>query len=349
MHKLFRSGQLAALSCSILATSAFAADAPSTTTSTHEVKIPVTQAQQENAAAKEDSSPAPKVMFKPGQSLETTTDTQDVVATWDVDLAKKQVGAFPDSPEASFILAVALTRTSRVEEALQEVQRARRLAGGKGGPAYFDQMIEQYEKMLTAYPDDNQVRYGLAWAYYMKAYLLGQHSRRVAKWKAVNMPPQAANGAGTTATPAPATTDGAGGKDIAKALQSGNIAALAGAAAQVASGKGEMPHIPTALQGVEPGDVPAIKGLYEKALGCIDEFLKRDPKDVWARSYGAHLRAEYSGDVNAAIATWQAIAKEFPNNPAPYFFLGEGYLKQGNLRESLNNVGKAISLRALGN
>jgi tetratricopeptide (TPR) repeat protein len=295
---------------------------------------------------KEDDSPAPKVMFKPGTALETTTDTQDIVATWDVELAKKQVATFPDSPEASFILAVALTRTSRVEEALQEVQRARRLAGGKGGPAYFDQMIDQYEKMLTSYPNDNQVRYGLAWAYYMKAYLLGQHSRRVAKWKAVNMP-QAAN----AATPAPATTSGAGtnGKDIAKALQSGNLAALAGAAAQVASGKGEMPHVPSALEGVEPADAPVIKGLYEKALGQLDEFLKRDPKDVWARSYGAHLRAEYTGNINASIAEWSSLAKEFPNNPAPYFFLGEGYLKQGNLKESLNNVGKAISLRALGN
>lgn len=342
MHKLFRSGQLAALSCTILATSVFAAD---------EVKIPVTQAQQENAAVKEDATPAPKVMFKPGQTLETTTDTQDIVATWDVDLAKKQVAAFPDSPEASFILAVALTRTSKVEEALQEGQRARRLAGGKGGPAYFDQMIEQYEKMLTSYPDDNQVRYGLAWAYYMKAYLLGQHSRRVAKWKAVNMP-QAANAANaaTPVTPAaPATTNGVNGKDLARALQSGNIGALAGAAAQVASGKGELPHLPTALEGVEAADAPVIKGLYEKALTMLDEFLKRDPKDVWARSYGAHLRAEYTGNINAAISTWQAIAKEFPNNPAPYFFLGEGYLKQGNLRESLNNVGKAISLRALGN
>jgi tetratricopeptide (TPR) repeat protein len=117
----------------------------------------------------------------------------------------------------------------------------------------------------------------------------------------------------------------------------------------VASGKGEMPHVPSALEGVEPADAPVIKGLYEKALGQLDEFLKRDPKDVWARSYGAHLRAEYTGNINASIAEWSSLAKEFPNNPAPYFFLGEGYLKQGNLKESLNNVGKAISLRALGN
>jgi cytochrome c-type biogenesis protein CcmH/NrfG len=34
-----------------------------------------------------------------------------------------------------------------------------------------------------------------------------------------------------------------------------------------------------------------------------------------------------------------------PNNPAPYFFLGEGFLKQGNLKECLRNVSKAIALR----
>lgn len=331
-----------AVLCALMTTPSFAEDQQQA----------VTAAQEKNQAdaAKVDSTPAPKVIWKPGEAIDTTTDTEDIVATHDINLAQKQVAAFPESPEASFILAVALTRTSRVEEALKEVQRARRLANSKGGPAYFDKMIASYEKLLEGYPEDNQVRYGLAWAYYMKAYLLGQHSRMVAKWKAVNQP-----GAAQAATTSGATPNNSN-KEVVKALQSGNIAsavgALAGTATAVASGKTDaLPHIPTALENVEPADVPLIKTQYDKALGMIDEILKRDPEDIWTIVYGAHLRAEYTGDLDNAMRVWEGASKKWPNNPAPYFFLGEGYLKKGNLRESLTNVGKAISLRmnAIGN
>jgi tetratricopeptide (TPR) repeat protein len=357
MQKLFGTNQLAcAITCALLTTSAFAADQPAAD------KTPVTVAQEQNAAAKEDpNTPAPKVIWKPGETLETTTDTEDIVATYDIDLATKQVAAYPESPEAAFILAVALTRTSRVEEGLKQVQTAQRLASAKGGPAYFDKMIASYEKMLTAYPDDNQVRYGLAWAYYMKAYLLGQHSRRVAKWKAAN-PQLAAQQAAADATAAGAATKSSApapvkpvadntNKQVVKALQSGNtMDALTAIAGTVASGKTtNLPHIPGGLDNVEPQDVPVIKAQYEKALGMIDEILKRDPSDVWSVVYGAHLRAEYTGDLESSMRIWRVMANKYPNNPGPFFFLGEGYLKQGNLRESLNNVGKAIALRALGN
>jgi tetratricopeptide (TPR) repeat protein len=181
----------------------------------------------------------------------------------------------------------------------------------------------------------------------MKAYLLGQHSRQVAKWKAVNQP-------NATAAGAAATTPNSSNKDIVKALQSGNptaaAPALAGIATAVATGKTDaLPHIPTALEKVEPADIPLIKSQYEKSLGMIDEILKREPEDVWSICYGAHLRAEYTGDIDPAMNAWRAAAKKWPNNPAPFFFLGEGYLKKGDLKESLNNVGKAIALRALGN
>jgi tetratricopeptide (TPR) repeat protein len=354
MQKLFGTNQLAcAITCAMLTTGAFAADQSTTD------KTPVTVAQEQNAAAKEDpNTPAPKVIWKPGQTLETTTDTEDIVATYDIDLAQKQVAAYPDSAEAAFILAVALTRTSRVEEALKEVQHAQKLAGAKGGPAYFDKMIASYEKMLTGYPDDNQVRYGLAWAYYMKAYLLGQHSRNVARFKKAN-PEWAAQQAAAAATASGAATTSSAvakpvdntNKQVVKALQGGNpMDALTAIAASAASGKTtNLPHIPGGLENVEPQDIPTIKAQYEKALGMIDEILKRDPKDVWTIVYGAHLRAEYTGDLESSMRIWRVTADKNPNNPAPFFFLGEGYLKQGNLKESLNNVGKAIALRALGN
>src|SRR5262249_23027265 len=129
-----------------------------------------------------DSQPAneavPKLLLKPGQPIVSGMQTEDIVVTEDVQLAKEQVAAYPESPEASFILAVALTRTSMVEEALKEVRLARKLADKQGGPAYFDHMIAEYEEMLQSYPDDNRVRYGLAWAYYMKAYVLSKFCRK---------------------------------------------------------------------------------------------------------------------------------------------------------------------------
>ena len=120
--------------------------------------------------------PVERMILKPGKSLSIGMATEDIICTNDVDLARKQRESYSDSPEASFIYAVALSRTSHVEDALKEVRRARRLAEKQGGPSYFDKMIDTYEKMLTYYPDDNQVRYHLAWAYYMKAYVLAKYS-----------------------------------------------------------------------------------------------------------------------------------------------------------------------------
>jgi tetratricopeptide (TPR) repeat protein len=76
--------------------------------------------------------------------------------------------------EASFKLAVALTRTDRLEPALKEVQRVRQLAGQQGGAAIFEMIISSYEVSLRAHPDDKEALYGLAWAYYEKAYMLAR-------------------------------------------------------------------------------------------------------------------------------------------------------------------------------
>ena len=120
-----------------------------------------------NGQASTDETPVsgntPVVLVKPGQSHFSRDATEDIVATDNIDLARQQAVAYPNSPEASFILAVALTRTSQVEEALKEVRRARRLAQDQGGAAYFNKMISTYENMLTYCPADNHVRYMLAW------------------------------------------------------------------------------------------------------------------------------------------------------------------------------------------
>ncbi|MFA7339630.1 MAG: hypothetical protein WC028_22805 [Candidatus Obscuribacterales bacterium] len=289
-------------------------------------------------------------LIKPGQSISVSMATEDIVCTNDLALAKKQREAYPDSPEASFIYAVALSRTSQVETALQEVRRARKLAEKDGGPAYFDQMIASYEKMLTYYPEDNQVRYHLAWAYYMKAYLLAKYSGQAAgqnpkyaEWIAQAKKPADPSPAITTV----ASTTVASTTDAAKPESTEKVPVQA--VASPSQTLGNLTQIRKDMSQVSPDAVPQVKRYYELALGKLDDLLARQPDDVWARVYRAHLQAESSGNIDQAIVEWQKVKEASPLNPAAYFFLGEGYLKKGNLKESLTNVSKAIALRATGN
>lgn len=263
------------------------------------------------------------------------TNTEDIICTNDADLALKQTLAFPDSPEASFIYAVALSRTTRVEDALKEVRRARRLAEAQGGPKYFDEMIETYEKMLTYCPTDNQARYHLAWAYYMKAYVLAKYSQSD-KYKAwveqaaqvktpdqVNTPDQVKTSDETKIAP-----DNTDNKPV-------DLTQSIGAVNKV-------------MKSVPPHIQPAVKSNYALAMQKLDEILATQPDDMWSRIYRAHLMVEAGGDIDAAMAEWQAASLANPNNPAPYLFLGEGYLKKGKLKDSMANISKAIALRAVG-
>lgn len=350
---------------------------------------------QPAAAAPATGAPVKRFILKPGQELDASMDTEDIVPTDEVDLAQKQVQAYPDNPEASFILAVALTRTSRVEQALNEVRRARKLAENKGGPAYFDKMIETYEKMLQTYPEDNRVRYGLAWAYYMKAYLVAKYSLRGAPPQpipaapvAAAPPAAAAQPAAPSATPdsssapaAPPAADAtaAAGASPAKPgqlwsdgwakkdeQQAGPTAAAAApqtpTTAAPAPTKPEeqfvqlpgfpapikVPEVKLAMNIASPAAMPQVKQCYQVAMKHLDDILTRNPKDLWTRVYRAHLMAEATGNVDEAMAIWRQCQQEFPDSPAPYFFLGEGYLKQGNLKECVSNVSRAIALRAAG-
>lgn len=287
-------------------------------------------------------------LIKPGQSISVSMATEDIVCTNDLALARKQREAYPDSAEASFIYAVALSRTSQVETALQEVRRARKLAEKDGGPAYFDQMIQSYEKMLTYYPEDNQVRYHLAWAYYMKAYLLAKYSGQAAgqnpkyaEWIAQAKKP---------AEPTPSSTNNTDtSTSTAAAKPETSEKVLAQPAALPSQVLGNLTQIRKDMSQVSPDAVPQVKRYYELALAKLDDLLARQPDDVWARVYRAHLQAESSGNIDQAIVEWQKVKEASPLNPAAYFFLGEGYLKKGNLKESLTNVSKAIALRATGN
>lgn len=279
--------------------------------------------------------PIPKITFKPGNALSIDAGFEDIVCTNNVTLAKQQRDNFAESAEASFIYAVALSRTCAVEDALKEVRRARRLAEKEGGPVYFDKMIASYEKMLESYPDDNQVRYHLAWAYYMKAYVLAKYST-----------PKN----GQAVHPAyKAWVDEA--KKEAKEEESGKENSEAanntkdGAPAKTAVAPASLPHIKRTIEGVAPEVVPQIQKYYALAMQKLDQVLAANPTDVWSRIYRAHLAYEASGDMSSSLKEWTLARDQNPMNPAPYFFLGEGFLKQGNLKECMLNVSKAIALR----
>lgn len=277
------------------------------------------------------------LMVKPGQSISVGMQAEDINPTDDVQVAQQQALKYPDSPEASFILAVALTRTSRVEEALKEVRHAKHLAQAQGGASYFDHMIQSYEKMLEYCPDDNRVRYMLAWAYYMKAYLLTKETKQAA--------PAAAPVASADSKKTPTVKVGVAAPVLS--MLSPQLSQNLPADGKISTSA--LPHIPSALENAPPSVVPQVKNYYEQALKNLDDLLTRKPDDMWARVYRAHLYAEYTGDLAGAMQIWRDCQKKCPQNPAPYFFLAEAYLRLGNLKESLSNISHAIALRALGN
>jgi len=307
-----------------------------------------------------------RMILKPGKSLSINMATEDIICTNDVELARKQRDSYPDSPEAGFIYAVALSRTSHVEDALREVRRARKLAEKQGGPSYFDKMVETYEKMLTYYPEDNQVRYHLAWAYYMKAYVLAKYSHQAAmaqapykQWVAppeTKSPETKSDAAKTETTSAETKTDATSspGK-VAMAIKTDAKVETKVDETKVES-KAEDTDVlknihkaSNTISNASPQAIPQVQKYYSLAMSKLDDLLQREPGDVWARVYRAFLRAESTGDLATSMTEWQKVRDEQPSNPAAYFFLGEGYLKQGNLKECLSNVSKAIALRAVGN
>ena len=55
------------------------------------------------------------------------------------------------------------------------------------------------------------------------------------------------------------------------------------------------------------------------------------------------------GEVREARELWSSALKQDPNNPAPYFFLGELHIKEGNLKQGITEISQALLLRSLGN
>ena len=93
---------------------------------------------------------------------------------------------------------------------------------------------------------------------------------------------------------------------------------------------------------------PSIKENLEKSIYYFKEVLKYNPNDNWAKIYYGFILAEQMGKINDAKVLWNQVKNNDPNNPAPYFFLGELHIKEGNLKQGLTEISQAILLRSLG-
>lgn len=277
-----------------------------------------------------DNAPRSTTVWRPGVILTGSTGQDALTPFCDLAQAAQQAKQYPTSPEAAFIYAVALTRTSQVEQALKEVRRARNLAQATGDPDYFNRAVGQYELTLQDEPNNNCIRYGLGWGYYMQAYLFATKARNK-----VNLENRMAG--------------------IMPKKQSKTTAGLLGGAAILASAltgtrpmASAIPRIPGALDDVPPWAEPQIRMYYQKCLNQLGELIKRDPKDAWAAAYRTHVQEEFDGDHDAAIAKLAALKKTSPQNPAVAFFLADAYARNGNYGAGLSSFGDALKIRAAG-
>jgi tetratricopeptide (TPR) repeat protein len=223
-----------------------------------------------------------------------------------------------------------LTRTTHVEQALSEVRKARGLAAATGDPNYFSRAVGQYEKTLDAFPEDDCIRYALAWAYYMQAYLYGEQSRKAVRMQAM-----------MSGQPQPKSS-----KTERDFLKGAEI--LASALTGSRPDPKAVPHIPGALEGSPDWAVPQIRAYFDKCLRKIDEVVRRNPHDVWAQVYAVHITEEYSGDHQTALNSLLQLKKKYPENPAVTFFLADAYTREGHYGEGLSDFTKALEERFQG-
>ena len=111
------------------------------------------------------------------EPLQIGTETEDIVLTDDLNIAKAQVAKYPDNPEAHFNLAIALSRTSLVEQAIKELRKTKLLIRKPENAGTIDKKITEYKEMLKDHANEayaSNIRYRLAFCHYLKAYLISK-------------------------------------------------------------------------------------------------------------------------------------------------------------------------------
>lgn len=106
---------------------------------------------------------------------------EDISLTDNIAIAKAQVERYPENPEAHFNLAIALSRTSLVEEAIKELRNTKILIRKPENKGTIDKKIKEFHEILKNDPTANNVRYRLAFAYYLKSYFLVKESEKKQK------------------------------------------------------------------------------------------------------------------------------------------------------------------------
>src|SRR3990167_3197769 len=99
------------------------------------------------------------------EPLQIGTETEDIFLTDNLSIAKAQVQKYPDNPEAHFNLAIALSRTSLVEEAIKELRTTKILIRKPENAGIMDKKINEYKEMLNDKENEahaHTIRYRLA-------------------------------------------------------------------------------------------------------------------------------------------------------------------------------------------
>jgi len=88
------------------------------------------------------------------------------------------------------------------------------------------------------------------------------------------------------------------------------------------------PATMTIADSIKQKATPEVQRAYEIAMKAFDEVLQRNPDDIWSAVYSAHIRAEYTGNLDEAEATWKAVKLKHPDSSAPEFFLRQVELRR---------------------
>ncbi len=245
------------------------------------------------------------------EPLMINTDTEDISLTDDLKIAKAQAVKYPDNPEAHFNLAIALTRTSLVEEAIKELRKTKKLIRKPENEGVIEKKITEYNEILknnSEAPDVNNIRYRLAFSHYLKAYYI---SKQIEKKEKLEKEKNEL-------------------KSVDKSKKQTSIDLL---------GSQKL---------IQIDNNPEIKENLEKSVLYFQDLLKHNPNDEWAKTYYAFILAEQFDEVQSAKSLWNEVIKQNPNNPAPYFFLGELSIKEGKLKQGFMEISQALLLRSMG-
>lgn len=116
--------------------------------------------------------------------VQLTTEKDDISLTDDINIARAQVARYPENPEAHFNLAIALSRSSLVEDAIKELRNTKKIIRKSKDSSLIENKIKEYKEIIEN--DDskevNNIRYRIAFAHYLKAYFISKEiEKEIAK------------------------------------------------------------------------------------------------------------------------------------------------------------------------